>query len=252
MKTSNWIKLIGISCIVFGSLGIIGDISSLLVPQWIKDTWPEISPERLKWVEFLAYFGFFVNTVYLTAGVFFLRKKLFSLNLMYAALTISLLYVVIPLLFFKPIDDYIFVVIGPFIDLFLLFGVYKIRRYYYKDSDEIVKLFGESKLNPPLLKLFTFLGVLYISIPILLQGLWIYVFSLTDNQTEAIVLHHSYLPEILHGSYVTTYLSLAFCFLAIIFSSISLKLSEKLWKTLNTFILIFGGLMLFLNLFQLM
>ena len=61
MKTSNWIKLIGISLIIFGSLGIISKISSLFVPQWIKDTWPEITPERLKWLELIAYFGFFVN-----------------------------------------------------------------------------------------------------------------------------------------------------------------------------------------------
>jgi len=252
MKTSNWIKLIGISLIIFGSLGIISNISSLFGPQWIKDTWPEITPERLKWLELIAYFGFFVNTIYLMAGVFFLRKKQFSLNLMYGALTISLLYVVIPLLFFKPFDDYIFVVIGPIIDLCLLFGVYRIRKYYYEGPDEIVKLFGKNKLNSPLLKLLTFLGVLFISIPILIQGLWIYVFSLADNQTDAVAMYHSYLPEFLHGRHVTIYLSLAFCLLAIIFSIISLKLSGKLWKTLNTFILIFGGLLILLNLFQLM
>ncbi len=252
MKTSNWIKLIGISCIVFGSLGIINNISSLFTPQWIIDTWPAISPVRLKWIERLAYLGIFVNIIYLMAGIFFLRKKPFSLILMYGALTISLLYVVIPSLFFKPFDDLIFVVIGPIIDLCLLIGAYRIRKYYYEGPDEIVKLFGEIKLNPPLLKLLTFLGVLCISIPILLQGLWIYVFSLADNQSDAVTILQSYYPECLHGPYATIYISLAFCLLTIILSSISLKLSGKLWKTLNTIILIFGSLILLLNLFQLM
>ena len=252
MKTSNWIKLIGILCIVFGSLGIMDNISSFFTPQWIKDTWPEISPERLKWMELLAYFGFFINTIYLMAGVFFLRKKPFSLILMYGALTISLLYVVIPSLFFNPFDDLIFVVIGPIIDLCLLIGVYRIRKYYYESPNEVVKPFGEITLTSPLLKLLTFLGVLCISIPILLQGLWIYVFNLADNQSDRVAILHSYFPEFLNGRYITTYLALAFCLLAIILSSISLKLSGILWKSLNIIILIIGCLLLLLNLFQLM
>jgi len=252
MKTSNWIKLIGILCIVFGSLGIIDNISSLFTPQWIKDTWPEISPERLKWIELHTYFGFFVNTIYLIAGVIFLRKKPFSLNLMYGALTISILYVIIPLLLVKPYDLLIFVLIGPIIDLALLIGVYRIRKYYYEAPNEVVKLFGEITLAPPLLKLLTFLGVLFISIPILIQGLWIYVFNLADNQSDRVLTLHSYFPEFLQGRYVTTYLSLAFCLLAIILSGISLKLSGKLWKSFNIIILIISSLLLLLNLFQLM
>ncbi len=252
MKTSNWIKLIGILCIVFGSLGIVDNISSFFTPQWIKDTWHEISPERLKWMELLAYFGFFVNTIYLMAGVFFLRKKPFSLNLMYGALTISILYVLIPLLLVKPYDLLLFVLIGPIIDLALLIGVYRIRKYYYESPNEVVKPFGEITLTSPLLKLLTFLGAIFISIPILMQGLWIYVFNLADNQSDRVAILHSYFPEFLHGRYVTTYLDLAFCFLAIILSSISLKLSGILWKTLNIIILIIGCLLLLLNLFQLM
>ncbi|WP_299528888.1 hypothetical protein [uncultured Lutibacter sp.] len=251
MKTSNWVKLIGISCIVFGSLGVIANISSLFTPQWIIETWPTISPVHLKWIERLVYLGIFVNIIYLMAGIFFLRNKPFSLILIYSALIISLLYVVIPWIFFKPFDDLIFVVIGPIIDLCLIIAVYRIRKYYYEDPDEIVKLFGEIKLDPPQLKLLTFLSVIFISIPILLQGLWIYAFSLADNQSEAVTIFHSYYPEYLHGPYTSTYISIAFCLLAIILSSISLKLSGKLWKTLNTVILIFGSLMFFLNLFQL-
>jgi len=251
MKTSNWIKLIGISCIVFGSLGIINNISSLFTPQWIIDTWPAISPVRLKWIERLAYLGIFVSIIYLMAGIFFLRKKPFSLILMYGALTISLLYVVIPLLFFKPYDELIFVVIGPIIDLCLLIGVYRIRKYYYEGPDEIVKLFGEIKLTPPLLKLLTFLGLVCISIPISIQGLWIYAANSGTNQVERVATFHSYFPDFLHGRYAINYLSIAFCILAIIISTINLKSSGKIWKA-NMIILVFSILLLLLNLFQMM
>jgi len=147
MKSSSWIKLIGILCIVFGSLGIIDNISSFFTPQWIKDTWPEISPDRLKWMEILAYIGILVNSIYLMAGVFFLRKKPFSLNLMYGAQAISILYVVIPLLVVKPYDSILFVLLSPFIDLALLIGVYRIRKYYYEWPNEIVKPFGKITLK---------------------------------------------------------------------------------------------------------
>lgn len=252
MKTSSWIKLIGILCIVFSALGLIDNISSFFMPQWGKDTWPEISPDRLKWMELLAYFGIFVNTIYLMAGVFFLWKKTFSLNLMYTALAISILYVVISLLLVKPYDLLLFVLIGPIIDLALLIGVYRIRKYYYESPNEIVKPFGEIILTSPQLKLMTFLGVLFISIPILMQGLWIYVFNLADNQSDRVAILHSYLPEFLHGQYVTTYLALTFCLLAIILSSISLKSPKIFWKTLNIITITISVLMLLLNLFQLM
>ena len=123
MKTSNWIKLIGISCIVLGTSGIMNNISSFFMPQWIMDTWPEIAHDRLIFMERLAYLGIFVNLIYILAGIFFLWKKPFSLALMYAALTISLLYVLIPLFFYKPYDDIIFVMIRPIIDLYLLITV---------------------------------------------------------------------------------------------------------------------------------
>jgi len=222
------------------------------MPQWVMDTWPEIAPDRLKFMERLAYLGIFVNVIYLIAGIFFLRKKPFSLALMFGALTISLLYALIPLLFYKPYDEAIFVAIGPIIDLYLLIGVYRIRKYYYEEPDEVVYLFGKIHLSSLQLKLLTILGLLCVSIPILLQGLWIYVRSLADKQADAVALFQSYQPEYLQGPYAALYLSVAFSLLAIILSSMCLKISEKLWKFLNTITLISGSLMLLLSLFQLM
>jgi hypothetical protein len=252
MKTSNWIKLIGISCIVLGSTGVMNHISSLFIPQWVIDTWLEIDPDRLKLKERLVYIGIFVNIIYLIAGIYFLLKKPFSLVLMYAALIISLLYAVIPLLFLKSDDELIFVAIRPIIDLYLLILVWRINKHYYEEPDEEVYLFGKINLSPLQLKLLTFLGLLCLAIPLLLQGLWIYVRSLTATQAEGVALFQSYQPECLQGPYAVLYVSLALSLLAIIFSSMSLSLSEKLWKYLNAIILILASLMLLLSLFQLM
>ena len=183
-------------------------------------------------------------------GIFFLRKKPFSLLLMYAALTISLLYVVIPLLFFKPFDDFIFVVIGPIIDLCLFIGVYRIRKYYYDSPNEIIKLFGEYTLSPRFLKLFTFLGLLCISIPISILGLWIYASNTGTDQADRVEIFNNHIPDYLHGS--SNYLNLIFCALAIILSSICLNSSGKSYELLNKIILSLGFLLLLLNLFQLM
>lgn len=251
MKTSSWIKLIGILCIVFGALGLIDNISSFFVPQWVKDTWPEISPDRIKWMEMLSYIGIIVNTIYLMSGVFFMLKKPFSLNLMYSALIISILYIVIPSFIVKPNADIIFVLIGPIIDLALLIGVYRIRKYYYESPNEIVKPLGDIILALPLLKLLTILGILFIFIPILIQGLWIYASQSGTTPSQSIAIFNSYFPDFLQGS--MGYLSLIFCLMAIIISIICLNSSmSKLYETLHKIILSVSTLFLLLNLFQMM
>jgi len=134
----------------------------------------------------------------------------------------------------------------------LLFSVYRIRKYYYKSPNKIVKPFGEIKLSSYPLKLLTILGALLISIPFIIQGLWVYVFKLADNQTDRVVIFKSYFPEFMHGQNVTAYLSSVFCLIGIIFSSINLQVSAKLWKFINGIILVIGCMLLLLNLFQLM
>ena len=113
-------------------------------------------------------------------------------------------------------------------------------------------LFGKIKLSTIQLKLLTFLGLISVAIPILLQGVWIYARSATASQTEAVTLFKSFQPECLQGQYAALYLSLALSLLAIVLSGVGLKLSERLWKYVNTIILILASLMLMLSLFQLM
>ena len=269
MKTSTWIKLIGILCIIFGALGIINAISDIDLPKLIEmdkrvKEFYELSPNLFRWVVRLAYIELLANTIYIMAGIFFLMKKTFSLNIMYIALTFRILCRIVPMLFLSqyssiPFSHYeinIFNLLGPFIDVALLIGVYRLAKYYYKSDDELIELLGEKikrkTLTPQLLKILTFVGLLCLSVPLSILGLWIYAFNLGDSQTNRIAIFNSYFPNFLHGRFDTTYLSVAFCILAIILSSISLKLSGKLWKVLNIIILVFSILLLLLNLFSMM
>jgi len=262
MKTSTWIKLIGILCIIFGASGIINDIVSLLFPEMIrmgKEKLPEISPDSLSWELKLQYITLLTNIIYLIAGIFFLMKKPYSLKIMYIALTLSILCRIVPMLFFSqyssvPFSNYeinIFSLIGPFINASLLIGVYWLSKYYYKSDNEIIKPFGEYTLTPRVLKLLTFLGLVCLSIPISILGLWIYVTNSVINQDEMVTTFNSFIPDFLQGRYTINYLSIAFCILAIIISTINLKSSGKIWKA-NMIILVFSSLLLLLNLFQMM
>ena len=103
-----------------------------------------------------------------------------------------------------------------------------------------------------LLKTATFISLLCLSIPISIYGLWINAFNMGTSQVERVSIFNSYFPDFLHGRWHTTYLGITFCVLAIILSSISLKMSGKLWRALNIIILIFGSLLLLLNLFSMM
>ena len=254
MKTSGIIKLTGIICIVFGGLGLLQAIGTLLMPGYIEGI-EEVAEFPLNfpgWYLMLAYIDIFVNVLYLVAGVIFLLKKRYSLILIYVALTISILYVVIPCIVVKPFDAMIFVLISPLIDIILLIAVYRIRKYYFKSSDKEIRLLGEYVFTPGQLKLFTFFGLLCMSLPLSIFGLWIYSSNAGTSQADSVAIFNSYFPDFLQGRFDTAYLSLAFCLLAIILCIVSLKLSGKFWKNINILVLIISSLLLFLNLFQMM
>jgi len=96
------------------------------------------------------------------------------------------------------------------------------------------------------------MGLICVLISLSIFGLWIKAFGLGENQADRVAIFHSYLPEILHGRYNTSFLVIAFSVSAIILCSISLKITEKPWKVLNTITLIISILLLLLSLFSLM
>ena len=258
MKTSAWIKLIGILCIIFGALGVLAGIVSLLFPE-ITGKMPEVSPDTLRWVLKLPFIPLIANIIYLLAGLFFLKKKAFSLKLMYFALTLSILGRIVPMLFFNQhstihVPDYeinIFSLSGPFIDVLLLVFVSRLAKHYYKPEDELIMPFGEYALTRRLLKLLTFLGFVCVSIATTIQGLWIYSANSGSSQVESVTTFNSFFPDFLQAGYTLNYISIAFCILAIFISIGNLKSAGIILK-MNMIILIFSSLLLLLNLFQMM
>jgi hypothetical protein len=253
MKTSNWIKLVGILCIVFGILGIFDNI----LPYVFSDLngksgeMVENPPDFSIWLSINNYLGIFVPIFYLLAGLLFLMKKPYSLWLMYCALTISILYVLVLALIDKLYHSFIFVLPGLFIDVALLIFVFRIRKFYFGSPDEIVKAFGDYSLKPWILKIFTFIGFICFSISLSILGLWIHAFNSGKNQGDPVAIFKSYFPRVLQSGYSVSYFALFMCILAIIFSSLSLKSFGFLWKV-NMIILVLSSLLFLLNLFQLM
>ncbi len=107
-------------------------------------------------------------------------------------------------------------------------------------------------LNHTQLKTLTLVSLICFLIPFSIYALWIYVFNLGTTQAERVAIFKDYLPDFLDGRWDATLLSIIFCVSAIIFSSISFKLSGKLWKMLNAIILILSSLLLLLNLWSMM
>ena len=166
MRTSSWVKLIGILCIVFGGLNILGALTTLLSPEMmdISKRYVIAPPNIPNWHLIEVYTGLFVNIIYVFAGAFFLLKKSFALNFMYIALLMSISYAIIPLFIVHTKHDLIFVLISPFIDILILILVYRLRSYYYKPTDELFYLYGKYNLTRRMSVLFTSLGVIFLLI----------------------------------------------------------------------------------------
>ena len=107
-------------------------------------------------------------------------------------------------------------------------------------------------VNKTQYKILTLVSLICLLIPFSIYGLWIYVFDLGTTQVERVAVFKDYFPNFLNGRWSTTLLSIAFSISAIILSSISLKLSIKIWKSLNILILLLSSLLLLLNLFSMM
>lgn len=109
-------------------------------------------------------------------------------------------------------------------------------------------------LNHTQLKILTLVSLICLIIPSSILGLWIYVCACNVGtpQPETVAIFKDYFPNFLDGRWGTTLFSMIFCVSSIVFSGISLKLSGKLWKVLNTIIVIISSFILFLNLWSMM
>jgi hypothetical protein len=266
MKTSDWIKIIGILCIVFGSLGTINHILEILTPRITEtndDNSAYFSAVTTKWNVFLSYLGIFVNALYIISGVLFINRKTYSLKLMYFALSTGIIYTIVPIIIknnngiaglFSYLSNIFFLfLVG--IDVALLIGVYFISGYYYKSPEEITKLKAQKESKSLIvshLKTMTFIGLSFLIIPLSIFGIWFYSASARDTQSERVKIFKGFFPEFLQGTNDISYLTIIFCFLAIITSILCLQYSKKSWWKINMITLVFSSLLTLISLFGLM
>lgn len=254
MKISRWVNLIGILCIIFGAYRIMSGFLELLMANMGE------TPAALIKPIFLIYIGIFVNMAYLTAGIFFLMKRAFSLNVMYFALTFKILYGITSLLFIEfpefPILNIVSELVKPLFNAAMLIGVWKLAKYYFRSPEELAELSNKKTrriiFTQHLLKLLSFAGILFLSVPAIIFILWIYSSMHSTTQAESVSLFNSFLPAFLQGRYDSTYLSVVFCLIGIVIGAVCLKLHGKVWITLNVSVLVLCSLMMLLNLWSLM
>lgn len=255
--------MIGTLCILFGAQNILSSIMILGVsgsfPWAIFD--PSGEPVKTpEWLQFMNYSGMAVSLIYLVAGIFFLLKKSFSIRLMYSALWISIVARLGILVFFaiKSSSGFtwqmlnVFFLISPAIDLFFLFGVYRISRFYYTKPDQEIYLLGEGTFSQSALKRLSVSGLMVLLIPLSLFLLWEYVAFKDLGYPESSEEYRRYLPSFLQARFAVNYLGGGCSILAFIFSSMGLRLQEKGWRRLNTTVLILGILFLAINLWSMM
>jgi hypothetical protein len=263
MKAFQWINLIGILCIILGAQAVINGVTMFMLmgtTHWAAIQENGGPAHQPLWLTIAGYFSILVNLLYLVAGVLFLKKKAFSLHLMYTVLILSLISGIVPMLVigFQNTNGFpwqllnIFFLIGPMLDVLLLIGVYQISRYYYTDPYQQINFLGTGTLSQPTLKLLTIAGFLVFLIPFTLFVLWFYVSTMELSLFDKAAKFQGFLPSILQKRFASTYLSLFCSVITIVCSSIGLKLADKGWHRLNKVVMIISILLFMLNLFILM
>ncbi len=160
MRTQTWINAIGMICVIVGAIGIyqssIG-ITSMTFEAYQLRFSPEVPLYVPKLRYALRYLSLGVNIIYFTAGIYFLWKRSFSLNLMKIALLLSLLKFILPMLFLAPSTNiqkitpsalYLLNFVRPLIDWVLLLSVVLISKKFdstLQDSDTKTYTKSESK-----------------------------------------------------------------------------------------------------------
>ena len=81
--------------------------------------------------------------------------------------------------------------------------------------------------NQTSLKIATLVSLICLLIPLTIYGLWIYAFNLGTTQVERVTIFKDYFPDFLNGRWDTTFISIAFCVVAILLSTNNLKRIKK-------------------------
>ena len=100
----------------------------------------------------------------------------------------------------------------------------------------------------------TLLSILFLIIPIIIWGLWIYVFENNPNasQTDKVKIYHAYLPGFLHNNFNLSLVVLISSVIAILFAAKIMTQTSVILKAINIITIIVGSLIMLLQLFSMM
>ena len=265
MKTSNWIKLIGIVCIAFGSFPLLTEIIFKIIYAFepggseivLEQKTPVTLLDYWNWID--SYLNYFVSIMYILGGIFFLLKKSFSIKLMYFVLSLAILQNLLPILLILPkasFENFHIFLFNPFtlsfvgIHVFLLIIVFQIRKNYFENQEKVVHVINLSKAKPRTYKVLTLMAALMLIVPISYGGFINYASRHSDSFEEFKILFKSITPKILQS--LGNEGNLVFCLLCAMLNLICLKSQNKLIRIMNRILLILAILLFLLNLFQMM
>jgi hypothetical protein len=112
-------------------------------------------------------------------------------------------------------------------------------------------MYGRKKIRLPVSSL---LSLLLLFIPVLIWGLWIYVFQSNPNasQPERVEEFHSYFPGFMRSNFYLSLVVLICCIISIVFAAGSIGKASMRIKTANIITMVVAALIILLQLFSMM
>ena len=259
MKSSTLARIIGVIILVFGAEGFVNSLFGvyLAVHTELQSKMNMLSG-NFQMYYVLSLIAPFADGLYLSAGIFLMMRKKLAPVLAYIALSTSIAYVVIPM-FLEPLENipdvfgygfYPLKLIGPGIDLLLLYGVYTLRHEFQPESASAA---AQALVRPVALWL-RWLSIVLLLVPALILVLyfWINLSNPELSGGEKAALFDTYLPDFLKGGYPMAYLGLFFSLAAVTGHSFCLGRSSGTWKTVHLLLLILSALLVFIFMFPLL
>ena len=253
MKKTTLTNPIGILCIIVGLTGIASAHFQRLYArsgQLAPEGLPEIPAGLVTWLTNLSYVGILVNALVILAAVLFLLKKPYAPKWMYAALTISILFKILPLFFLNHyggglVFDYEWSLdkfARPAIDAVLLLGVWRIS-----GGDATSAVEGQEPSRPAshfskTKKTFSIIGWVAIAVPISLFALILYIGYHELSYAESEAAFAKFVPFLKKPLPAVLYAAVFSAILGAICGSIGMSLPGKGWKVANILLLIISVL----------
>lgn len=246
MNVRLWIKIIGISTIVLASLTLLTDFIFIGVQTFFGKMHEKDLGEFPRLLMWKSYLGIPVHLFLLGAGILFLKRHAYGLNLLIAAILISTIGELIPLNPFGPIYIYIA----------LLIGAYELKQFYYLSPEDIARMQGGTSEDVQLpernVRSMVIIAYAFLFIPLLLIVLWFYASAQGADFETTKRIYLSFLPEILHAYGRASMVSVVMCLASLFFGIRSLITNKVRYRIFSIAAVAIAALLMLMNVWSLM